>query len=294
MNPFDLRGPEFLLFYIILAAVVFGALFLIRRTFESDIPPKVDVGDPCLIAYLRGGERETLQVALVSLIDRGLLIPNGTQIKRADNASPSSVRRPIEKALMETYAKPGMATSMLNDPKLKSVCQQYQDTLKTNRLLPDESVMRARWLCFTLAFFLLGLVGAGKIYIALERGRTNVQFLIILMIVAIVIAGKVSFPRLTARGTAMLKDLQSLYAGLKNRAASLRPGGATIEPMMLAAAFGVGALAGEGFAYTATLFPRPRGSSSGSSWGDSGSSGSSCGSSCGGGGCGGGCGGCGS
>jgi len=261
VNPFDLRGPEFLLFYIILCAVVFLALFLIRRAIESDSPPKVDVGDPCLIAYLRGGEKETLQVALVSLIDRGLLVLTGTQIKRADNAAPSAVRRPIEKALMETYAKPGT---------------------------------RARWLCFTLAFFLLGLVGASKIYIALERGRTNVQFLIILMVVAFVIAAKVSFPRLTARGTAMLKDVQTLYAGLKDRAASLRPGGATIEPMMLAAAFGVGALAGEGFAYTATLFPRPRRSSGGSSWGDSGSGGSSCGSSCGGGGCGGGCGGCGS
>jgi hypothetical protein len=98
----------------------------------------------------------------------------------------------------------------------------------------------------------------------------------------------------------MIADLQNLYSGLKDRAVFLQTGGATIEPMMLAAVFGVGALAGPSFAYTHALFPR---ATANQQQGSSSSCGSSCnsvscgssdgGSGCGGGGCGGGCGGCG-
>lgn len=295
MNPFDLRGPEFLLFYLILSAAVIAALVLLRRASESAGAPRIDLADPYLIAYLRGGENEALRVALVSLIDRGLLIVNGTQIKRADNAVPGSVRQAVEKALMEKFATAGEANSIFNDPNLKLACEPYQETLKRNRLLPDESVTRERLMRFVAALFILVGVGGIKVFVALEHGRTNVVFLLMLMAAAIALAAKVSFPRLTAGGAAMLKDVQTLYSGLKERATGIRPGGATIEAMMLAAAFGVGALAGDAFAYTKTLFPRARSSAFGLSYGSScgSSGGSSCGSSCGGGGCGGGCGGCG-
>ena len=297
MNPFDLPGPEFLAFYIIFSVVVFAALVLLRRAAESGEAPKIDLSDPYLIAYLRGGENEALRVALVCLIDRGLLVATGTQIKRADKAGPDSVRRPLEKAVMETYAKPGNASSIFDDLDLQAACAELKATLESSGLLPDESVAQARQVRTIVACCILGGVGAIKIIIALDRGRTNVGFLFILMIVAIAAACKLASPRLTTKGAAMLADIQTLYAGLKDRATSIRPGGATIEVLMLAAAFGTGALAGDAFAYTRTLFPRPQ-SSSVASWGSSScssSGGSSCssGSSCGGGGCGGGCGGCG-
>ena len=286
MNPFDLPGPEFLFFYFILSVAVIVTLVVLRRVAESDDAPQIDLSDPYLIAYLRGGDNELLRVALVSLIDRGLLVVNGTQIKRADNAQPSSVRRAVEKLLIEKYATPSEATSIFDDPELKAACEPYQETLKRNRLLPDDSLSQARLTRFVVAFLVLAGLGGIKVLLALERGRTNVFFLVFLTLFALVVAGKVSFPRLTAKGTALLADVQTLYAGLKDRATFIRPGGATIEPMMLAATFGVGALAGDGFAYTKTLFPRAQSSDTSSSCG------SSCGSS-GGSSCGGGCGGCG-
>lgn len=298
MNPFDLRGPEFLLFYLILSAAVLGILAVVRRISESNAATKIDLADPYLIASLRGGDEEVLRVALVSLIDRGLLIVNGTQVTRAEHASTASVRRDLEKQLIEKCAQPREATALLYDSKLLSACAQYQETLKTEGLLPDQSLMRLRWLRFVLAALILGGTGGFKIIVALQRGRTNVTFLIIMMIAAIVIAAKLSFPRLTAAGAAMLSDVQNLYSGLRGRAMSIHPGGASLDAMMLAAAFGVGLLEGEAFAYTKRLFPRAQ--SAGGSWSDAftsscgGSGGSSCGSSCGGGGCGGGCGGCGS
>lgn len=194
--------------------------------------------------------------------------------------------------------------------------EAYGESLKRARLLPDESVYQARLMRLLVASFVLTGVGFTKVLIALNAGRTNVGFLIVLVIAALFIAAAISFPRLTESGKAMIEDVQSLYSGLRDRATLLNPGGAGIEPMMLAAVFGIGALAGPAFSYAGSLFPGAKkrsssgscgshsscslglgsscssGSSSDSSSSSSCSSGSSCGSSCGGG-CGGGCGGCG-
>ena len=299
MNPFDLTGPEFLLFYVALSIFVIIASISARWVLESSNAPRIDVSDPVLIAYLRGGHTEAMRVAVVSLIDRGLLEVNGTRLQTAKHAREESVRTPIDKALLRKFASPAKVTSIFNDSKLRSTCDEYEATLKRVRLLPDDFIRNMRGLIFSCVILILGGAGLIKVIVALSRGRTNVGFLIILTVVAIVIAAKLSFPRLTRSGKSMLEDLKTLYSGLRDRASTLRPGGTTLEPMMLAAVFGVGALAGENFAYTRSLFPRAlresstsTGSSCGSSCGTS--CGSSCGSSCGGGGCGGGCGGCGS
>jgi uncharacterized protein (TIGR04222 family) len=296
MNPFDLPGPEFLVFFIGLSAFAVIALIVTRKLAERSAAPKLDLSDPYLIAYLRGAEPETLRVAAVSLIDRGLLIATGTQLKTAEKASADGVRRPIEKELLRRFKRADEATAIFDDSRLRATCTPYADTLKNAGLLPSESIVGARWTRLLIVCAILAGVAVVKILIALSRGRTNVWFLVILAVVAIVIAAKISFPRLTESGKAMIADLQDLYGGLKDRALFLRTGGATLEPLMLAAVFGVGALSSADFAFTHVLFPRAKAaaqstSTCGSSCGSSCSS-SSCGSSCGGG-CGGGCGGCG-
>ena len=294
MNPFELPGPQFLLFYIIFSGAVISALIYWRRYVESSKTPKIELSDPYLIAYLRGGGAEVLRVATVSLIDRGLLVAEGTTLKRAENASPASARRPIEQALLTKYARAGEVSWMFEDNALLKACDTYGDTLERVELMPNENVTQARLLRLVIASFFLFGVAFTKWLIAFNAGRSNYGFLIMLTIVAIGVAAKVSFPRLTESGKMMIEDVQNLYGGLRDRAMFLAPGGSTIEPMMLAAAYGIGALEGPNFAYTGTLFPRARKTSSScaSSCGSSCSSSSSCGSSCGGG-CGGGCGGCG-
>ena len=295
MNPWDFSGPAFLFFYVVLSILVILGIVVIRRTSESGPTPRIDLSDPLLIAYLRGGEPEAMRVATLSLIDRGLLICSVTRLQTAQKARAETVRRPLEKELLDKFVLGGEASSMFTDSKLQSACAPYEHTLRKFDLLPDGSTTLLRGVIFGFAFLILAGVGLSKLIIALERGRPNVCFLIVLMIVAIVIAAKQSFPRLTETGKAMLQDVKHLYSNLRERAYLIKPGGATIEPMMLAAVFGVGALAGDGFGYTRTLFPRATkhnsSSSCASSCGDT--CGSSCGSSCGGGGCGGGCGGCG-
>jgi len=291
VNPFDLRGPEFLIFYIILCVAVLAALLLYRRFAESGPPPRIDLADPYLIAYLRGGESEAARVALVSLVDRGLLTASGTTVVLTKGASPKDARRQIERLLMERLASPAESTSIVADSSVQPATNKYRDMLTRLCVLPGAAINRSRVTGFLLTVAVLGGAAAVKIFVALSRGRTNIAFLIILALIAVAIAGKVSFPRLTVRGRSLLQDVKLLYSGLKERAGSVASGGANADAAMLAAVFGLGALSAGSFAYAGALFPKAtRGGWSSSSCGTSG--GSSCGSSCGGG-CGGGCGGCG-
>lgn len=278
MNPFDLPGPEFLLFYTIFGAVAIAGLVFWRRRAELlPAPPRVDLADPYLIAYLRGGEQEVRRVATA--------------------AGPADASR----------------SRMFEKDGLSKACESYDRTLRRARLLPDAYVTRMRSIRLAVAILLLSGVALFKVLLALAAGRTNVGFLVVLSIAAIVIAFVVSFPRLTESGNAMLEDVKSLYSGLHDRAVLQNAGGAGVEPMMLAAVFGVGALSAPAFAHADPPLPDRKktsegscategdcgsscssGSSDSSSYGSdssdssSCSSGSSCGSSCGGG-----CGGCG-
>lgn len=296
MNPFDLTGPQFLLFYLIFAGVVLTGMEFWRRRAESSGSPRIDLSDPYLLAYLRGGKEAVLRVATAGLIDRDLLVMNGREVQRAQKVSPDSVRWPIEKALLKKYERPGQASWVFFDDGLSKECATYDRKLRTACLLPDQSVKYARLMRLLVGCFLLGGVALTKVVIALAAGRTNVGFLIILAVIAIAVAVWRSFPRLTENGKAVLEDAQSLYQGMRHHASSLRSGNAAasagsadVEPLMMAAVFGAGALAaGTALSSVDLMFAeeRKRQASSSCASGDGGC-GSSCGSSCGGGGCGG-------
>ena len=278
MNPFDLRGPEFLLFYFCFSLAVIIAIVVFRRRAESGDAPRMDLSDPYLIAYLRGGREEALRVSVISLVDRGMLVMDGRLVRRADNVAYDMVGRPMERAVLEKFRVPGKAVTVLESRNLTQVFQFYQDSLERLGLLPDAAVFNARLMRLLPGLAALLVVGVIKIQIGLSLERP-VGFLFMMMIVAIVIAAAMSFPRLTARGKAILEDVTNLYSGLRTQVNSFRPGSASAELTMFAAVFGVAALAESPLGYTQTLFPQTT---------------SSCGSSDGGGGCGGGgCGGCG-
>jgi uncharacterized protein (TIGR04222 family) len=279
MNPFDLPGPPFLVFYVcLLAAVVYGALRC-RKSLEAGEPSRLDLSDPYLIAFLRGGPNESLRVAVINLVDRGLLNAKKTKLCRTARATPSSAGKAIERAVLDQTSAPVEAASLFNGSGLTSAFSSYQTFLEGERLLPDGSQVLVRFSLFLVTLGIVLGIGVTKLLIALDRGHHNIGFLIALMCIGGGGAAFVCFPRLTEKGRLMLEDLRSLYSRLRDRAADIQPGGATIEAAMLAAVFGLTALPGEAFAYSKTLFPRAS------------QAGSSCGSSCGSGGCGGGCGG---
>lgn len=80
MNPFDLSGPEFLIVYASIAAIVSLAHFAYRELTETGEVTRADISDPYLIAYLRNGELEVLRVATLSLVDRELIALGGPTV----------------------------------------------------------------------------------------------------------------------------------------------------------------------------------------------------------------------
>ena len=80
MNPFDLTGPSFLIFYICVALMVIIALKLAIDEAEGGALRALPLSDPYQIAWLRGGTPEAARIAVLSLIDRGLLAVSGDNL----------------------------------------------------------------------------------------------------------------------------------------------------------------------------------------------------------------------
>jgi len=289
-NPFDWRGPEFLVFYVILGIVVIAAIAVLRRRSEPAVAIAAPLTDYLKIAYLRGGPDEALRVATMSLLDRGLIeVVDQHHVRAASAKMPAGLQH-TEERLLETCRNSTRASGIVDDTSLKiTVATECEGHLVRAGLLPDDTVKADRQLLLMAGMGVLGLVALIKIAIALGRGRTNIGFLIVAAAVFGYVLFRIASPFRTLAGEAMLADLRQLFMALRNRLWSIGTPSEVQELALVAAVFGIGALPGRG-SISETLFRKPQRESSSSC----GSSGSSCGSSCGGGGCGGGCGGCGS
>jgi uncharacterized protein (TIGR04222 family) len=284
MNPFDLSGPSFLIFYIVLALIVVVAAKLAIDAAEQDAPPALPLSDPYQIAWLRGGTPEGARIAVLALTDRGLIAIRGDDLVSIGPAR-SFVREPIERAILARCAQSGTAaTAVFADPAVEHAYAAYQTQLERLQLMPDPAMRarRYRWLAIVAAI-LLG-VALIKIAIAIGRSKYNVEFLIILGLIALWVMWRLTRRRRTSLGNRMLKDLRQLFRALRRRAASIRSGAMTSDTVLLAAAFGLSALPATGFADLLRVYKK--------SASPGGGCGTSCGSGCGGGR--GGCGGCGS
>ena len=283
-NPFDLRGPEFLVFYVIIGVLVTVAVVVLRRRSESLVAPAAgSLTDYLKIAFLRGGADEALRVATVALIDRGLVEVVGEDTLHAVPANVPGRLQRTEERLLENCKVPTRASALLSDASLRAtVSVECEPSLMQAGLLPDDRIKASRlWLLFVALVF-LGFVAFLKVLVALGRGRTNIEFLIIAAVIFGVVVYRVANPFRTAAGEAMLADLRTLFSALRERARSIRAPTGGNDIALLAAVFGTASLP-VSFGYIDKLFRKPprEGSSS------CGSGGSSCGGGCGGGGCGG-------
>jgi uncharacterized protein (TIGR04222 family) len=288
MNPFNLRAPEFLIFYILFGLGVLFWLRWQRRWREPTAPsPLPSISDPYSIAFLRGGRKAMLEVATLSLIDRGLLNASDGTLLTKDRHAAQLAGNKVDRAILEYFATPARATTIYTQSCFTGVTSKMDEKLAAEHLLPDSDLKGARLRDFGIAVLALASVAMIKVLIAIER-RRNFGFLILIAIGFMVAAYQVACPRRTRQGDTAVADLRTLMASLLGRAGSLIADQGSQEVLMLAAVFGVAAVPVASFPYLPQLFPGSGGNSSSSSCG----SGSSCGSSCGGGG--GGCGGCGS
>jgi uncharacterized protein (TIGR04222 family) len=285
-NPFDLAGPPFLIFYALFGTLTLAVMLLARHLREAGPLPDLDLKDPYLFACLNRGPMEVVRVAVMGLLDRGLLRLSGQDLKAVPEHRLDFGQPRIEKDVLAYFRTPSpFDPGQRHAHAFSAAPTEYEDLLRRLGLLPDASAREFRLACIALALVLLLGVGGLKLLLAIERGHSNVAFLIIMMVVFTVIAIVIGNPYRTALGDKYLASIRTLFSGLRGRRASLQPGTGSTEVLWLVSLFGAAALPASQFAYADRIWPKSSSSSDG---------GSSCGSSGGCGGGGGGCGGCGS
>ena len=78
-NVFDLRGPDFLLFYAILLLLGLTLAFVLRQLLRGPGEAGVDLGKggalhPLEVAYLAGGPKSAIDAAAAALVHREVLM----------------------------------------------------------------------------------------------------------------------------------------------------------------------------------------------------------------------------
>src|SRR5262245_9517235 len=168
MSPFDLPGPLFLVFYLFCGAVALTGVAMFHNFAEPGEAVKANLSDPYLIAYLRGGRKESLRVATISLIDRGLLKVTGSAISAIQNA-PNKVSARLEELLLAHCQRPREASSVHNERCFDGTMRRYDEELSQAGLMPTGSMKTDRAIrLFVVLTFLLG-VAIIKIAVAFER-----------------------------------------------------------------------------------------------------------------------------
>jgi uncharacterized protein (TIGR04222 family) len=247
INPLELSGPNFLIFYCLLGLLILGVMYLLRRFIETGPVPRIDYSDPYLIAYLRGGELETMRVAAISLIDRGLLILSDRRLELVNDKAIDLVRRPVEAAVLRRAQSTNDLSRFFDSRTIRRTTVDYKATLERLRLLPDKQIAQRRVLLLSAMLAILVGFAFASTVAATMRGRHNIAFLVLVTAIFCGIAIRQYNPFRTALGDTVLADLKTLFQSLKSRAPMIRAGGATGEAALLMAVFGINALPGATF-----------------------------------------------
>jgi uncharacterized protein (TIGR04222 family) len=294
VNPLDLKGPEFLAFYIPYAAAVF-AVALAARWFwkivqrsESTLPrwsPGIyprEV-DAYAIALMRGGPKEVAHTVLGRLFSSNLIEVSDRVLRRSTpppgvwpalDPIETEALRVLDKAVVAAQAEKEVRKAL--EPHLRVLSED----LERQGLIPGPAQRQGYWNLCGLALLAVSGLGLAKLLVALARGRTNVDNLILLLILFTGLGYYVLKPPLRTRsGDKYLGWLKESHRGLVNLVTSGRREDLR-EMALLAGIYGLKTLPVFNPLHTALHPPSDSG-------GDSGGG-------CGGGGCGGGgCGGCG-
>lgn len=322
MNPLDLRGPEFLNLYLVYGVGLLALAGLLRLLWSSSpmapvskrwspgIYPREE--DAYVIALLRGGPREVVRALLCRLVADGLLTLDGWSLRRPDESTREHSLAPLEEAALSalrpaTGPENACTAERRAAQMLAAQISAFRQQLEQEGLVPSEAQRRAQRRIGIFALLAVPGLGLAKLVVALDSDRTNVGFLILLLIgYGAVCLLFLRPPLRTAAGKRYLDWLRGSHQGLARMVRQGRREGVG-ELALAAGIYGLAAVP----IFTPlrkALNPqdetRKGDGASGcgggaSSDGDSGSTGSSCsggdggGSSCGGGCGGGGCGGCG-
>lgn len=294
MNPLELRGPEFLLFYVVALMVAAAMALALRersRGPADDDPRGAGRLSTEDAAYLAGGLPQVLQLGLAELIKREHVELDATT-SRLRALKP--LTREASEAMRTLHriidASGSMALKDLEAGAAAAWAGRYDRLVREGLMLSHAESLRARLLGLAPAALLL-LVGATKINIGISRDRPVGYLLVLCCVTVVLMAGYFAAPlKRSRRGDRHLEALRARNVALRETAHQDPDRLGYADFSMAVALYGVDGLGGSQMSRLQQAL-HPAASRSGGS-GDAGTGcssggGGSCGGGCGGGGCGG-------
>lgn len=303
MNPFEIHGPAYLVFYLIVCSTVFMVAFALRgsllnqaaeandRTQNVDAKTLAQTLEPYEAAFLAGGIERVFLTACGSLARHNLIeidaVKDKVKITGSANSKVYAALDRIERALISRCSGSGESLSSCKSA-VTTATADLKRKLAMNGLIVDSSQNTTVQILPGFIYLFVALLFAVPKFIIASQTHLPYSFLVLEMATAVAASYflfRADNSR-TVKGDRVFRALSDGNSALRLTHAT-NPSSLSLRDCALAyGVFGALALAGDPFmAAHAGLHRAYAGSS------DSGSGcGSSCGSSCGGG-CGGGCGG---
>jgi uncharacterized protein (TIGR04222 family) len=279
----DMRGPDFLGFYLLMASAALFVSFVIalvlpRVVWRGDVDRVEEVAaglSPFDAAYLVGGLQRLMETAVTSLYRQKSIKPN-KQGALSVSAAPKTVTDEVERDVYAAIRARGLREDIKKAAAFRGLV--IRDRLTRDGMLLTHGQRWMARLVVALPLAAVLLLGIAKLGVGLSRDKP-IGFLVVLCIftgVAMVLVPWLV--RKTGFGFAVVKTLQNSERDKQPAEEGVNPSAWTCALFGSATVFGA--------ATSMNLFFNPPTTTS---------SGSGCSSDtgCGGGGCGGGCGGCG-
>jgi uncharacterized protein (TIGR04222 family) len=161
MHPWGLSGPDFLWLYgaglVVGLAVAIGARMRVRRPRLAEPPGVLDAAE---LGFLGGGPANAVQVAVVRLVEAGLVRTNRKgQLSAVSSAKPTG--RPLDDAVLRELAKPRMVAALLGRTAVEDATTEIGESLvRRGLLVPPVKALRARRLGSIVLYvvFAVGIV----------------------------------------------------------------------------------------------------------------------------------------
>ncbi|MEI8281509.1 MAG: TIGR04222 domain-containing membrane protein, partial [Armatimonadota bacterium] len=265
-NPLDMRGPDFLQFYIVLFLVLFGVGLGIRSLLRlpselgSSIPGDLD---PYSVAYLNGKSVLAVNAAITSLLTQQVI---ELDVRKLSLRTVQFDYVPTHELEREILSFTGSAGG-IRIPTLRNRCQavisRIHDQMESQGFVLSSKQRTISSLSSFVVAMAAPAYGLMKIQVGISRERP-VLFLEILCVLSVVICLFLLItPFRSRRGDKMLASIRQSRSHL--RTVGRHVGQANSHDIALGMAlFGVAALSGSAYAAQARrLAPQPGASSCG-------------------------------
>jgi uncharacterized protein (TIGR04222 family) len=289
MNPLELPGPKFLLFYIVTLIVAILIAMLLRRWLirsNEDFSVKRITVDPYEAAFLRGGAQQAIDTAIAMLVNSKVLKVSKTDRKLSIIGRLHAGAHRLEQMVLNTVASQGAVKISDIRSKVLPNAQPIANRLKALGLVVSDEQWKIARSAPAVVIAIVLLLGVIKTGIGISRDRPVGILVVLCILTAIVALGFFNTrPVTTKLGGQALKQLKEENAALEATAKTQPQRLAGGDVALALGLFGISSLAfaDDSWVDLRTALHPPSSSSSGGSSCSS----SSCGGGCGGGGCGG-------